>query len=159
MDLLTPSAPSVLPLTPPLGSLRLVRWLAVCIYRLYWSDSGTASQGITISKDFLASAIVSRFSVCRWDGSLGGQFLDGLSFSLCFTLCPCISFDRRNSGLIFLRWVGCLILQQGPCLPQIMVSTGSLSPLLGILTNAIPVGSWEPLEIPSQKRKENNHRR
>jgi hypothetical protein len=44
-----------------------------------------------VSKHFLASVILSGFSVCRWDGSLLGQFSDGLSFSLCSTLCLSIS--------------------------------------------------------------------
>jgi hypothetical protein len=43
---------------------------------LYMSGSGRASQGTAIpgscQQSFLASAIVSGFGVCRWDGSLGG---------------------------------------------------------------------------------------
>jgi hypothetical protein len=40
-----------------------------------------------VSKHFLASAIVSGFGVCRWDGSLGGTvskwpFLQSLLYSL-----------------------------------------------------------------------------
>ena len=35
------------------------------------------------------------------------------------------------------------ILQLGAVLE--MVSTGSISPLLGILAKVIPIGSWEPL--------------
>ena len=57
---------------------------------LYWSGSGRASQGTAVSgschKNFLASAIVSEFGVCMWDGSPGGQSLDCLFFSLCSTL-------------------------------------------------------------------------
>jgi hypothetical protein len=56
---------------------------------------------------------------------------------------PAFPLDRRNSGLIFLRWV---IPQPGTMPIQLdIVSTGSILPLLGILANVLPVGSWEPL--------------
>ena len=32
------------------------------------------------------------------------------------------------------------------CLPLDIVSTGSISPLLGILDNVLHVGCWEPFE-------------
>ena len=34
-----------------------------------------------------------------------GQSLDAFCFSLCSMLCSCISLDRSNSELVFLRWV------------------------------------------------------
>jgi hypothetical protein len=40
---------------------------------------------------FLASTIASGFGDCVWDESPSGESLDGLSFSLCSTLCLCIS--------------------------------------------------------------------
>jgi hypothetical protein len=85
------SPPSVLPLTPPLKSLCSVWWLAV-------SMCTCLGQGLTeplrrqlyqapVSKHFVASAIVSGFGVCMWDGSSGGKvsgwpFLQSLLHSL-----------------------------------------------------------------------------
>jgi hypothetical protein len=75
MGLQTSSAPSVLSLTPPLGSSYSIQCLVACICicinqalaeplkgQLYWAP---------VSKHFLASAIVPGFGVCRWDICLG----------------------------------------------------------------------------------------
>ena len=55
---------------------------------------------------------------------------------------PAFSLDRSNSGLIFLRWVGGPI--PGGCasghVPLDMVSTGFISPFLGISAIVIPLG-------------------
>jgi hypothetical protein len=54
---------------------------------------------VLVSKHFLASATVSGFGVYMWDVSRClqvGQSLDGLSFSLCSTLSPCISFRQEQ---------------------------------------------------------------
>ena len=74
-----------------------------------------------------------------------GQSLDGLSFSLFFTLCHCISFRQEQF------WVNIFEMGVWPhsstgnhAYPLDMVSTGSISRLLDILANALPVGSWEP---------------
>ena len=71
MGMQTPSAPSVLPLTPPLGSPCSVRWLAVCIHicigqALTEPLRGQPYQAL-VSKYFLASATVSGFGAYRWD--------------------------------------------------------------------------------------------
>ena len=42
-----------------------------------------------------------------------GQSLDGLSFSLCSTLCPCISFRQEQFWVKFLKRVGSPIHQPG----------------------------------------------
>ena len=56
---------------------------------------------------------------------------------------PIFPFDWSNSGVIFFMWVLGLT-PQPRALPILdMVSTGSISPLLGILANIIPVGFWE----------------
>ena len=71
-----------------------------------------------------------------------GQFLDGLSFRLGSTLCPCISFSQEEC------WVNIFEVNGhsgGHAYPLDMVSTGSISPLLGISANVLPVGSWEPV--------------
>ena len=76
LPLMPDNAPSVLPLTPPLGSLHLVRWLAVsiciCIDQDLAEPLRRQQYQAPVSKNFLASAIVSGFGVCMWDGSPGG---------------------------------------------------------------------------------------
>lgn len=71
----TPSAPSVLPLTP-FWSLCSVRWLAASIHICIAQDLAEPLRRqlyqAPVSKHFLASATVSGFGVCMWDGSLGG---------------------------------------------------------------------------------------
>ena len=75
MGLQTPSAPSVLSLTPQLETLSNV-WLQAStsvVIRLWHSLSGDSYQiSAPVSKHSLASAIVSGFGVCIWDGSPGG---------------------------------------------------------------------------------------
>jgi hypothetical protein len=71
---------------------------------LYWSGSGRAPQEklnqAPVSKHFLASAIVSGFGNCIWDGSPGGAVSGWPSVSA-----PFFDFvfpsDRSNSGLKF----------------------------------------------------------
>jgi hypothetical protein len=111
---------------------------------LYWSVTGrvsheTAIPGLFI-KHFLVSAIVFGFNVYKWDGFLGrGLSLDGLSFSLRFTLCPCISFRQEQFWVKMfemIRWPH--LSKEGCSYPLNVVSTGSVSPL-GILANVIPI--------------------
>jgi hypothetical protein len=68
MGLQTPSAPSVLPLTSPLGSPYSVRWLAasihICIGKALEKPLGRQLYQAPVSKHFLASAIVSGFDGC-----------------------------------------------------------------------------------------------
>ena len=63
-----------------------------------------------------------------------GQSLDSLSFILCSTLCPCISFRQEQFWVKILRRVGGPIPQLGLCL-----SIGSIFIVLGILVNVIPI--------------------
>jgi hypothetical protein len=68
-ELQTPSAPSILSLTPHWGPH--AQSMIGCEHLpLYWSGSGRASQD-PVSKHFLASPIVSGFGVYIWDGSPG----------------------------------------------------------------------------------------
>ena len=75
MGLQTPSAHSVLPLTPPLGGTCLVKWVAASIH--FCTDQVLAEPlrrqlyKAPVSKQFLASAIVPGFSVYIWDGFPG----------------------------------------------------------------------------------------
>jgi hypothetical protein len=60
---------------------------------LYWSGSGRISQETAISGFCKQEILVISNSVWIWclDPKVG-QSLDGLSFILCSTLCPCISY-------------------------------------------------------------------
>jgi len=96
MGLQTPSAPSVLSLTPPLGTLFSDQWLAssirLCFCQTLAELFRRHSYQAPVSKHFLKSAILSGFGdyIYGMDPQMG-QFLDGLSFSLCSTLCLHIS--------------------------------------------------------------------
>ena len=67
MGLRFPSAPSVLPLTLPLGSAGSVRWLAVsicvCISQVLVESLREQPYQAPVGKRFLASEIVSGFGV------------------------------------------------------------------------------------------------
>ena len=88
---------------------------------------------------------MSGFGVYRWDGSLGGA-VSGLPLhqsllhflSLHFLLTGTILINIEISG-----WPH--PSTRGRAYPLDMVSTDSLSPLLGILANVFPVVSWERL--------------
>jgi hypothetical protein len=99
---------------------------------LYWPESGKASLEklcqAHVSKHFLASAIVSGFGVSMWDEMGGGQSLDGLSFSLCYTLCPCISFKQEQFLVKFLE-MGVTSLNQG-AMPNPWIWSLQLAPSL-----------------------------
>jgi hypothetical protein len=70
-----PSAPSVLPLKPALGSLCSFWWLAANIHICIDQDLAEPlrRQLYRVSKHFLTSAILSGFSVCMWDEFPGGE--------------------------------------------------------------------------------------
>ena len=110
IGLQTSSAPSVLSLTLPLRSLCSVLWLAasicICIGQaLVEPLRGQLYQG-PVSKNFLASAVVSVFGVYQWNESLGGAVSEWwMAFPLVsFPLfLPAFPFDRSNSGLILFK--------------------------------------------------------
>ena len=91
MKLQTPLAPSVLSLTPPLGTLHSVKWLALriclCICKALVGPY-QPYQALFI-KHFLASMIVLGFGDFIWDESPGGA-VSGWPFlqSLLYTLSP-----------------------------------------------------------------------
>ena len=72
-----PSAPSVLPLTPPLGSLCSIWWLGCEHSHLYWSEYGKASQETAISGSCQQTLLGISNSVWIWclhrDGSPCGS--------------------------------------------------------------------------------------
>jgi hypothetical protein len=76
MGLETPSAPSVLSLTPPLGTSCLVQWLAasihLCICQALAEPLRKQLYQAPVSKQLLASTRVPRFGDCIWDVSPGG---------------------------------------------------------------------------------------
>ena len=75
-----------------------------------------------------------------------GQSQVGPSFSLCSIFCPCSSFGQEHFWVINFEmgeWPH--PSTGGHAYLLEVVSTGSISPLLGILANGIPAESWEPL--------------
>jgi hypothetical protein len=78
IGLQTPSAPSVLSLTPPLGSLCSEQWLAanilLCIYQAVAESLRRQLYQAFLCMHFLASTIVSGFSDYIGDGSQSGTF-------------------------------------------------------------------------------------
>jgi hypothetical protein len=66
MELQTPSAPSVLLLTPSLWSLCSVQWLTTCIYICKALAESLRRHPYQTSKHFLASAIVTWFGGYIW---------------------------------------------------------------------------------------------
>ena len=75
IGLRSPSAPSVLPLSPPLGTLGSVQWLAmsicICIGHVLAERPRSQICQDPVSKHLLASAIVWEIGDCKWDGSPG----------------------------------------------------------------------------------------
>ena len=74
VGLQTPSAPQVLSLASPLGTLCSVQWMAVrihfCICQALVEPLRTQLYQALVSKHLLASTIVSGLGNCKWDGSL-----------------------------------------------------------------------------------------
>jgi hypothetical protein len=100
------SAPSVLSLTPPLGSLCSVQWLTVsihiCIVQVLAEPLRRQLYQAPVSKHFLASAIVSEFALhVGWNPRWGIFWVAFLSGSTLLFV-PVFPIDRRNSGLKFL---------------------------------------------------------
>ena len=111
---------------------------------LYLLGSGGASQETAVTgscqQALLASAVVSGLVTVYGMDPQVAQSLDGFSFNLCFTLCPCISFRQEPFWVKNLEMSGYPIFQLGP-LPNLWIwSLQTLSPLLGISANLIPVG-------------------
>jgi hypothetical protein len=150
IGLQTPSAPSVLSLTPPLGSPCSVQWLAasihICIGQFLAEPLRRQLYQAPVSKYFLASAIVSGFGDCIWmDPRWSSLWMAFPSVSAPLFV-PVFPLDRSYSGLKFLRWLSGPIPQPGAVRNLWIWSLQVLSPLwLGISANVIPVGSWEPL--------------
>ena len=91
MGLQTPYDPWELSLAPSLGTLCSVQWMSVsihfCIRQALTDPLRRQLYQSPVSKLLLASAIVSGFGGCLWDGSPGGA-VSGWSFlqSLLHTL-------------------------------------------------------------------------
>ena len=64
--------------------------------------------------------------------------LDGLSFSLCSIFFFVLVFPLERNNFEILRWVG--DLNMGHVYVMEVVSSGSISPWLGISANVIPIG-------------------
>ena len=150
MRLQTPSAPTVHAPTSPLGSLCSVQCLAVyiciCIGQVLAMPLKRQLYQAPVSKHFVASAIVSRFGVCLWDGSPVG-----LSSG-----CPFFQSLLHSLSLDFFRqeqfWIKILEMggwphpsTGGPCLTSGYGLDRFSLPFVGISANVIPVGSWKAL--------------
>jgi hypothetical protein len=76
MGLKTPSAPWVLSLAAPLGTLCSVQWMAMsihfCICQALAEPLRRQLYQTPVSKHLLASTVVSGFGDCILDGSPGG---------------------------------------------------------------------------------------
>ena len=116
MGLQTPSAHSVLSLTPLLGTPHSVQWLAesirLCICKALAGPLRRQPYQTPFSMCFLASTVVSGFGDCIWDESPGGT-VSGWPFlqSLLYTLSPYLLLrvfcflskkDQRTHTLVFL---------------------------------------------------------
>jgi hypothetical protein len=93
MGLQTPSAPSVLSLTPPLGTPCSVQCLdasiCLCICQVLVKPLRRQLYQTPVSKHFLASTIVSWFDDCIWDRFPGGAISEWPFLqSLLHTLSP-----------------------------------------------------------------------
>jgi hypothetical protein len=103
----------------------------------------------SVSKHFLASAIVSGFGVCRWDGSQGGvvsrwPFLQ----SLFHFFVPVFPLDRNNSELKFFRWVDGPIPQLGAMHNYWKWNLQVLSPLCWVFQLlSSPLSAVNPLTL------------
>ena len=81
----------VLSLAPSLGTLCSVQWIAVSIHYCIWQTLVETLRRqlyqAPVSKLLLASAIVSEFGCCSWDGSAGGAVSEwSFLYSLLHTL-------------------------------------------------------------------------
>jgi hypothetical protein len=87
----------------------------------------------------MASVIVSGFGACT---------LDGLSLSLCSIFAPVFPSEGNNSGSEFLKMGGWPHVSVGAHVYLLeVISSGSISTLLGISVKVIPIESWEPLKF------------
>jgi hypothetical protein len=85
------------------GISPIVGCICICIDQVLVEPLWEQPYQAPVNKCFLASAIMSEFLVYIWDEFLGVASQDGLPFSLCSILCPCLSFQQEHSGLTILR--------------------------------------------------------
>jgi hypothetical protein len=82
MGLQTPSAPWILSLAPPLGTLCFIQWMTVsihfCICQALPRPHRRELNQVPVSKHLLASTTVSEFGGCIWDG-FPGEAVSGWS--------------------------------------------------------------------------------
>jgi uncharacterized membrane protein YczE len=93
----TPSTPSYLSLTLPLGTSYSVQWLTVSIH---FCICQALAEPLRRQQELLG-ILNSVWVCCLYTGWITqvGQSLDTLSFSLCSTLVPVLSLDMCKSGL------------------------------------------------------------
>jgi hypothetical protein len=170
MWLQSTSAPLVLPLALPLGSLGSVWWFGCEYLHQYWSGAdrmaqgtaipGSSQQALGISNSVQVLYLQMKW-IPRWDSlwmafpSVSVPFYFILFYFILFYFilffCPSLSFGQGHF------WVNNFWVNNEMCgrpIPQLGVlpiSWGwslqvlSSTFLLGILAKITPVGSWEPL--------------
>jgi hypothetical protein len=123
MGLQTPSSPSFLALTPPLGSPHSVWYLVACIRICNGQAISGFCQQVLLG---ISNRVCVWCLQIEWIPSWGSLWMAFPSVSDPFFV-PAFLFDRRKSGIILVRWVGGPISQPGT-----MFSARSMSPLLSI---------------------------
>jgi hypothetical protein len=146
MGLQSPSVPLVLSLTLTEGFSGSVQWLTVsiftCLSQMLVEPLREQPCQTPVYKYNMVSAWYLQMGwVPRWSDLW-------MAFPSVFApfLVPAFLVDRNNFESKNLRYMGDPIPQLGAMsIFWMVVSSGSISPLMGIQTNVIPIGSWEPL--------------
>jgi hypothetical protein len=145
LGLQTPSAASVLPQTPPLGSLCSVGWLAVSICNYicqFLAESITRQQPGSFSgscQQTLLGISNSVWILCLHMGWIPrwGSFWMAVPSVSTPHFVPVFPWDRRNSGLNVWRWVGGHILQLG-ALPNLWIWSPQALPPFSLVFKLMP---------------------
>jgi hypothetical protein len=129
VGLQSPSTPLALSLTPLLGTLCSVQWLAAsihpCIFKALAGPLRRQPYQAPFSRHFLASTIVSGFDKCIWDKSPSGTVSGWPFLHFCSTLylfiCSCeyfvlllrrtkVSILWSSFFLSFMQSVNCILV-------------------------------------------------
>jgi hypothetical protein len=124
-----------------LGSSDVISWLAMCIPICIGQ---ALAEPLSYNRLLSATTPCSNSSIWVWCLKMGWnpKTLVGLSSSLWSNFCPYIFFWKEQLWVNSFETVGWPHRSTGGhAYPRDMVATGSLSPLLGISANVIPVGS------------------
>ena len=110
MELQTPSAPSVLPLTRPLGTPCSVQWLSaiicICIGQALTQPLRRQLLSVSCQQALfgISNSVWVWWLYMGWIPRWGSFWMAFPSVSVPLSV-PTLPLDRNNSGLKFLRWV------------------------------------------------------